>query len=213
MNATEQNAIDLLGRANPIQPDTLELDASRSRHVLDAAMRSTPTKTRRLGHRSLRVALPAAAVGALALVGVLLLSALSGSEENALAIERTDRYIRLEIEDPSASAERMNRELRENGIDIEVELVPVLPAVVGHWVGGRAVWPGVPEGADQHELGDKRIRELNEAARGRQLVRDPDDPTTMLVPREFRGHFLLYAGRAARPGEKPWIDGNPPGAR
>lgn len=214
MNDTERNAITLLARANPVQPGTLELDPARSSEVLRGVSRTAPTVTRRRGRRPLRLALPTAAAAALVLAAALLLtSALSGREQDALAIERTDRYVSLTIEDPAASAERMNRELRERGIDVVVELVPVRPAERGHWVGGRAVWPGVPERADQHALGDERIRELNEAARGHELVRDADDPTTIQVPVEFEGHFLLYAGREARPGETPWINGNPPGAR
>lgn len=214
MNDTEPDPIALLARANPVQPEALELDRARSSELLRAVSSTTTAATPRRSRRSLRVAAPTAAAAALVLAGALLaVAALSGGEQNALAIERTDRYVSLTIEDPAASAEHMNRELRERDIDVEVELVPVRPRERGHWVGGRAVWPGAPERADQHELGDERIRELNEAARGRELVRDPHDPTTIRVPADFDGHFLLYAGRDARPGEKPWIDGNPPGAR
>jgi hypothetical protein len=70
----------------------------------------------------------------------------------------------------------------------------------------------VPEGSDQHELGDERIRELNDAARIQELMFDPNDRAVVRVANDFKGHFLLYGGREAEPGEKPWINGNPPGA-
>ena len=209
MSTPEEHVVDLLARANPVRPEELEPPAA-----LLAAIVGRPSRTRRrLPGRSLRVAVPALAVAALALALVGSLLVTGGRAPSALAIERTDEYISLRIEDPTASAEEMNRELRERGIDVEVETVPVPPDEVGDWVGGRAVWPKVPEGMDQHRLGDDRIRELNDAARLMELVRPPDDPGLIRVPADFKGHVLLYAGRAVRPGEKPWIKGNPPGAR
>lgn len=210
--------MELLARADPVRRGDLEprLDAARSRAVLSAIVASRAPEARpRRARRALRIVIPAVAVGGLALVGALVLaSLLPGRAPNALAIERTDRYIDLRIEDPTAGAERMNEELRERGIDIEVQMVPVRDSEVGNWLGGRAVWPGVPEDMDQHRLGDERIRELNDASRFRELWLGLGhrDPKLVRVPAEFEGHALLYAGREARPGEKPWIDGNPPGA-
>ena len=216
MNRGQENVIELLARNDPIGSEELErrLEPARLNAVLAAAMSAPPQPRPRVVVRRARVALPVLTAAVLAIAAaVLVTSLLTGGTQNALAIERTDEFVNLRIEDPGASAERMNRELRDRGIDIEVQLVPVLPREVGNWVGGRAVWPGVPEDADQHRLGDDRIRELNEAAGLREIVRVPNDPRLIRVRADFEGHVLLYGGREARPGEKPWIDGNPPGAR
>lgn len=210
-----ETAVDLLARNNPVRPDDLEarLEPARLSAVLTSAMASERKPARRLRVRPAQLALPALAVGLAITSALLVTSLLTGGTQNALAIERTEEFINLRIEDPSASAERMNAELRDRGIDVEVQLVPVPPSEVGNWVGGRAVWPGVPDAADQHELGDERIRELNEAAGVREIVPVPGDLGLVRVRTDFKGHVLLYGGREARPGEKPWIDGNPPGAR
>lgn len=214
MNWSGEQVMDLLARADPIRPEELatRVDAARSRVMLAARETVPVAATDRRGGRPFRVVLAALTAAAIA-AAFLLTSGLPGRASNALAIERTDEYISLRIEDPGADAAQMNHELRERGIDIEVQAVPVLPVEVGHWVGGRAVWPGMPDDTDQHRLGDRRIRDLNEAARGRGLIRTPDDAKLIRVPAKFEGHWLLYAGRAARPGERPWIEGNPPGAR
>jgi hypothetical protein len=214
MSTDERNILQLLALANPVPTDAVEADVARSRAVRSAIMSDPSARPMRSAGRSLRGALPSAALVVVVLAGAAsLIGVLSGSEPNALAIAKTDRYITLRIEDPAASAAQMNRELRDRRIDVEVELVPVLPAEVGHWVGGRAVWPGVADKGDQHRLGDERIRELNAAARLQEVVRDRQDPATMRIPAQFKGYLLLYAGRDARAGEKPWINGNPPGAR
>jgi hypothetical protein len=208
-----EDAVELLARADPVRPADLEprVEAARSRAVLGAIMAARVPQARpRRARRAFRVAIP---VGGLALVGAIVLaSLLPGRAPNALAIERTARYIDLRIEEPAAGANRMNEELRERGIDIEVQMVPVPQSEVGHWVGGRAVWPGVAEKTDQHRLGDGRIRKLNRAARLQELRWVRGDPELVRVPSRFEGHLLLYAGREARPGERPWVDGNPPGA-
>lgn len=212
MNASHDDVIDLLARCDPVRPQDLE--AAPDSALLAAIVGTPPPASRRRSGRWLRVAAPALALAALAAIAALVVpGVLPGGAKNALAIERGDGFISLRIEDPGAGADRMNRELRERGIDIEVELVPVSENEVGDWVGGRAVWPRVPERADQHKLGDDRIRELNDAARLQEVMRDPSDPGLIRVAADFKGHVLLYAGREARPGEKPWINGNPPGAR
>jgi hypothetical protein len=200
------DVMELLARADPVRDEDLRsrVEAARPRVMRGA----------REPHRRplLRAALPALAATAVAAALLLALVLPGDGDTSALAIERSDGYIELRIKDPSADAARMNRELRERGIDLRIETVPVRPEDVGHWAGGRAVWPGVPEDADQHRLGDERIRELNDAARGKELVMSPGDPSVIRVPSAWEGHWLLYAGRDARPGEEPWINGNAPGA-
>jgi hypothetical protein len=214
MTHGHDNVMELVARADPVTPEEVEarIDPARSEAVLAAVLAATPARRRRRWPAlPARVVIPALVAAALALAAALLLpSLLPGGPQNALAIEKTDRFISLRIEDPAASPARMNRELRERGIDIEVEMVPVPEHQIGDWVGGRAVWPGVS--GDQHRLGDDRIRRLNDAARLQEVIRDPGDPGLIRVRTDFRGHVLLYGGREARPGEEPWIDGNPPGA-
>ena len=213
MSHAHDNVMELVARADPVTPEELgaRIDPARSEAVLASVLAARPARRRRRPALPARVVIPALVAAALALGAALLLpTLLPGGPQNALAIETTDEFISLRIEDPAASPAQMNRELRERGIDVEVEMVPVPEHQVGDWVGGRAVWPG--ESGDQHRLGDEGIRRRNDAARLQEVLFSPGDPGLVRVATDFQGHVLLYGGREARPGEDPWIDGNPPGA-
>lgn len=119
-------------------PDLMAAEASDQEHLtatkdptpaLRAALMAAATKRRRRAR--LR---GAAAAGICAVVGAAALtSVLSTGPSQALAIERADDWVEVQIVDSEAGAGEMTRELREAGIQADVRLVPVNPEAVGEW--------------------------------------------------------------------------------
>jgi hypothetical protein len=87
----------------------------------------------------LRPRLAVAAVLVVLAVGVVLSLTLGGSSSGpapALAIEKTQKWVTLRLNDPTASDAEMNQELADAGIDrVRVKSVPGGPGAVGTWAG------------------------------------------------------------------------------
>jgi hypothetical protein len=117
-----------------------ERDAVRSR-VRELLAESSASKS----HRPPRLGLVAAAAVALLAVGVALALTLGGSSSGpaqALAIEKTPKWVTLRITDPNAPDAQMNQELADAGIDrVRVHSVPGPPKAVGTWAGYVEVGP------------------------------------------------------------------------
>ncbi len=119
----------------------------------------------------------------------------------ALAVERRDGWLVLRIADVSAGEDALTAELRDAGIRGEVRLLPVPPESVGTWavISERADPPGTPRAVAP---GHEEVVRLNSIRREGATLRIP-----IAEVRESTGYFVLYAGRAARPGEELLRDG------
>ena len=145
-------------------------------------------RRRRRGRRAL------AAAGALTAVAaaVSILSLTAREPAAALAVERTDEWISLRIQDAGAGAERMTEELREAGIQGKVIVVPAEPPLAGRWIGAIEVPDAEPANPDGSYAVRLREVEIDDAT-----VRVPSD----FSARPQDGDLIFYAGRPARPEE------------
>jgi hypothetical protein len=171
--------------APPI-PDVLARPAQARRAALLAELRAPAVR-----RRARRLAPAAVAVAALALAGVLVPTLRDGGA-TALAVTREGNWLELRIQDAGASGAELTRELRDAGVDGEVRVIPVPADLVGTWVViEEASKRPVPSPA----AGEETVR-LDTIDFGRELLRLP-----IAQVRESDGHFILWAGREAQPGE------------
>jgi hypothetical protein len=113
----------------------------------------------------------------------------------ALAVTRDGDTLELRIQDAGASGEELTRDLQEAGIDGEVRVIPVPPDMVGTWAAIEEASKR-PFDPNHPTTGREEIVRLDRIEYGRELLRIP-----VAKVRESEGHFILWAGRAARPGE------------
>jgi hypothetical protein len=152
-----------------------EREAIRQRAMRLAQDGRSPASGRgRCAHpRRLAVGVSAALVGLAGGAALILLGGGSGSPAPALAIERTDRWVTLKIEDPTASDEQMNDELAAAGIDrIRVLALPGSPKDVGTWAGFVDVAPICQGGASRFGSYGVDIPVVKEYTRGPEDNRD-----------------------------------------
>jgi hypothetical protein len=137
----------------------------------------------------------AAAAIALALVAVLVPTLRDGGGAPALAVTRSGDWLELRIQNAGASGAELTRELRDAGVDGEVRVIPVPSELVGTWAvieeaSKRSGCSGLQRAAGRGDRAPEHIE------CGREVLRLPISQV-----RESSGHFVLWAGRAAEPGE------------
>ena len=148
-----------------------------------------------------------AALATMALAVTLTASIATSEPSAALAVERQDGWLVLRIADVSAGADALTQELRDAGIRGEVRLLPVPADQVGTWsvLSEHADPPGTPRTppAPATESSAPETVRLDRIERSRDTLRIP-----VATVCESTGYFVLYAGRAARPGEPLLRDGD-----
>jgi hypothetical protein len=155
---------------------------------------------RRIARRPRRLLAGVAALGCAAAIAFLTVAGPLGGlvgGRHALAIERNGEWMELRITDAAAGAAEMNGDLRAAGIDAEVIVIPVAPRLVGTWM---AV-------AERPTAGGGRVGRFSLAGRIEGFPGDVLRVHRDLGSRPRDGHFVLYAGRAARDGEQVVFDG------
>jgi hypothetical protein len=172
----------------PRIPDALAQPHSARRAALLSELRPHAVPRRR---RRLAIAAAAAAIVLVALVPALR----DGSTTPALAVTRAGDTLELRIEDAAASGEELTRDLQEAGIDGEVRVIPVPSELVGTWAAIEEASKR-PLDLTRKVSGPEEIVRLDRIEYGRELLRIP-----VAQVRESEGHLILWAGRAARPGE------------
>ncbi len=138
MSAEDDPILDRLRREDPAQsPDPPE--AVMREAVKRRALDGLATRKPRRSVRPSTAVVAATAILATAGIAVLLFGGSEGvspGPERALAIERGPNGVTLTITDPDASAEEMNRELEQAGIErVRVISVPGSPDHEGTWAG------------------------------------------------------------------------------
>jgi hypothetical protein len=150
-----------------------------------------------------RPRLPAAAAGTAAAVLVAAAALVTGlvrSGAPALAVTTSGGVLELRIEDATAGADELTRDLRAAGVDASVRTIAVVPERAGTWIlaaefAGRPCSP-----PDASGRGPEEITRLGDVQLGDATIR-----VAVARVRESTGRFVFYAGRAARAGE-PVVD-------
>ncbi|TMK71706.1 MAG: hypothetical protein E6G49_08835 [Actinobacteria bacterium] len=124
-------AEDPAAKAKPEAPGEREAVRSGARELLGSA----PEAKRR--HHRARLVVAAVVVAAAVAAGLALtLGGSSSGPAQALAIEKTTKWVTLRLTDPAAPDAQMNQELADAGIDrVRVHSVPGAPKSVGTWAG------------------------------------------------------------------------------
>jgi hypothetical protein len=148
----------------------------------------------------------AAVATAVALVAALFGGGVfTGGPERVLAIDNGNEWLSVRILDGDAGAAEMTRELQDAGVDGEVQPVPAVADLVGHWMG-----IGVPE-----RPGKSRNPTVTTVEPGVGGVAIGLDGNTFVMRRDyisglFPGKRLtFYVGRQPEAGETP-LDSPPP---
>jgi hypothetical protein len=171
----------------PAIPDALARPAHARRAALLTELRSPAAPRRRRGFVPI-----AAAATALALAAIVLPTLRDGGATAALAVTRDGSWLELRIQDAGASGAELTRELRDAGVDGEVRVIGVPADLVGTWV---VVEEASKRTTRDPAAGEETVR-LNSIDFGREVLRLP-----IAQVRESDGHFILWAGREAQPGE------------
>jgi hypothetical protein len=171
--------------APPI-PDVLAHPGRLRRAALLAELRAPAVRGRR------RRLAAAVAVATIAVAAVLVPTLRDSGGATALAVTREGNWLELRIQDAGASGAELTRELRDAGVDGEVRVIPVPSELVGTWV---VIEEASKRPVPSPTAGEESVR-LNSIDFGRDLLRLP-----IAQVRESDGHFILWAGREAQPGE------------
>jgi hypothetical protein len=135
--------------------------------------------------------LPTAAIAGVAAVLVLVAivgSTLIGSEPAAAGVMFTldDGYIVATVTDPAAASEELGAAFAEHGLDIDLQLVPVSPSLVGTVVA----------------LEDEGTDVIETLQHGTCVTGGGGCPIGLRIPTDFAGHAGITLGREAEPGEQ-----------
>ncbi|WP_017591860.1 hypothetical protein [Nocardiopsis potens] len=117
-------------------------------------------------------------------------------EARALEITEDDHYIIAEIVDPTADTAEYSEELAEYGVDVELNLVPVMPGEGGFELLSVSWHSGPPEG--------RGVR----LAPGAECGAPDSCPMVLKVPKDYRDTVRIDVSREAAPGE--YWDGSSP---
>jgi hypothetical protein len=154
-----------------------------------------PFFTRRVGRFGLAAA-AASIVAAVALIGMEAFTAPAGA---GIKFERQEGYLVASVVDLRADPDAMRAAFRDHGLDIQLELVPVSPSLVGEIVASSESDPGIEHLPD-------RARGCPEEMRcgpiGLRIPFGWDGEAEIVLGREARAsESYLSAGNAFAPGE------------
>lgn len=160
--------------------------------LCDAIVTTRPRARRARGVRILRRHRRAAFAGAAALAATAIAVAAGSSQlgtqqaQAAVAFHSEGDYIVADVTDPYASADRLRAAFRQERLDINVQLLPVSPSLVG-----TVVALSTPDGSDGIE-----------ALQGGACVTGGGGcPIGLRIPRNFAGHAEIALGRPSKSGE------------
>lgn len=187
---TESHEIDLLvgGLASVRDEELQSLGRGASAEALFEEIAAQPPDRRRLVTRRVgRVALAAAAASIIAAATLVGVEAFNTAPAGAgIEFERRQGFLVVRVVDLRADPAAMRAAFREHGLDIDLELVPVSPSLVGEIVA-----------SSDSALG---IEHLSDPARDcPQETRC--GPIGLRIPLAWGGEADIVLGRAARDGE------------
>jgi hypothetical protein len=126
----------------------------------------------------------------------------------ALAFTRNGDYIDVRIVDPDADPERYRQDFAAHGLNIELKTEPASPSLVGAMVSVSSPQRMVVFHDDGFEIkdgnGSPRIKKIEGAGCGQTWCL-----AGVSIPVDLHSPFEVVFGRAARPGERYEITGDP----
>jgi hypothetical protein len=179
-------------RAPIYQPDP-EGAAAAPAALRSALVEAIARRRRRLRYRVAIAGGVCVAAAAVLGGGVLF----TGGPERVLAIDNGSEWVRVRILDGDAGAAEMTRELQDAGIDGEVQQVPAVPPLVGHWMG-----MGVPRTPERNPA----ITTVEPGVGG---IAVGIDQNAFVLRRDYVSDFfpgkrlIFYVGREPDAGETP----------
>ena len=173
-----------------------------ARALLDDITALPPAEARARGRARRRPMIMMGAVAATASVaGVVALTSHLGDPgfdsvqlAAAVKITRQPTYYEARIVDPLADKKRFKAAFASYGLDIDVNLIPASPHIVGTIV---------------FEEEDEKARKAEKKGAGIEMINDPgcrtasgaNCPIGLRIPLDFKGKAAISIGRAAKPGE------------
>ncbi|MFI5729069.1 hypothetical protein ACIA49_03045 [Kribbella sp. NPDC051587] len=185
------DSLDLLRSLDPVATnDPAAQVTAETRGDLLRTITATPVPVKVPVRRRLVPVLVAAA--AVAAITVLVVRVPGGNDRpEALSFTAQGDVIKIRVVDPGADAERLTKELKAQGFDIGLKLVPVSPSKVGQTIArgfsGDATAARITTTAYPVGCAERNLR--------------PCVPE-FTIARDFQGQAQLYLGRAAEPGEE-----------
>ncbi|QNE21605.1 hypothetical protein F1D05_31380 [Kribbella qitaiheensis] len=196
MNKT---TLDHLRSLNPITDDRVTASLppgereARFHDLLATAASDSGRRRRKAIRLAVRTALPAlVAAGVLAAVIVARHETLPTGQSpipvaSVLQFVPQGKYLVIKVVDPAADPARINKELADHGLNIQITLPAVSPSLVGTDTGTRIE-------------GGEVIGESTEPANCWKTGAKPCVPV-FRIPKDFKGHAELGIGRPADAGE------------
>ena len=160
---------------------------------------SAPTARVRPAHRLVLAAAAALAVTTAVVAGPSLIEDGTGGAasyaNSAIAVDREGGFFVARIKDPLADHARYTEAFRAVGLDVDIELVPVSPKLVGQLIASGSGGTGDGDNivtTDVVSAGPEPVDCAREPARCTIMIRIAADST---------GWMRFTVGRAAQPGE------------
>jgi len=198
------HTLDLLRRLDPVATDD-PADAVRPEsraELLDGITATTQVTVLRKKRRRVVPLLAAAATVAALSFGVLQIPDGKGGQQPvlgpALAFATEGKTLKIRVLDAQAESARFNRELKEHGLNITLELQAASPALVGEQLGmgvGFAHPPRRPEDIDRDPF---KTTVYPADCRPTHVPCVPE----FTIPLNYPDKATLVFGRTAKPGEK-----------
>jgi hypothetical protein len=184
----ERHEIDVLvgGLASVSDAELQRLGRGTSAEVLFDEITQRVEGRRLFTRRVGRFALAAAAASIVAAATLVGMEAFTSPAGAGIEFERRNGYLVARVVDLRADPDAMRAKFREHGLDIDLELVPVSPSLVGEIVASSESSPGI-----QH-LSD----------RGRGCPQETRcGPIGLRIPLGWDGEAEITLGREARASE------------
>ncbi len=185
---TDEDLSTATSNRDKVWKDVLSRTQAPVADTSSAGARSSARQRWSRGRRWVPVLVAASLVGGIALTVV---ERSGNSHPEALAFAYRGDDLKITVIDLQADTKRFNRELKQQGLNFKLELVPASPSVVGQETSG-----GYSDGSNARHV------KVGAAPAGCRIGVDSPCHIEISVARGFRGEGFLRIGRPLRPGEK-----------
>lgn len=197
--------------AGHVRADPLVMSATLQ-SVIAASIRESPKTTRSWQKWLTLIPVTALLVGAAVFAPVIMhpeeIGPMTVGPAKALAFTRNGDYIDVRILDPDADPERYRQDFAAYGLSVDLKMKPASPSLVGALVSVSARQRMVVFHGDGFDIKDgtnsRRIKKIEGTDCGRTWCL-----AGVSIPVDLHSPFEVTFGRAALPGERYEITGDP----